>query len=391
MSALRTAQLDRPLDVSPSAPATVYDRHIAELVASAALLFAFDAAFPAPGAVYRANGGIAANVYVSGNYAQDATHVRGLRAAGVAPWPNYEVGLWELVSNRPAGQAAGRRGIADAIRCSFPANGTIWFPFSVDVSVDPTRYNQVAEAFRGIQDVNAGRYLISFYGQGGLAAYLRQNRIINQKCWLSASTSFPGYNASSPDICVWQQVGNFIPGYSTDRNVITDPYALNAWWPDGSPYGGSEVVTQADADLIAKTLWNWLFSPGGVDLDTASHVLVHAYENALAANKTASATLAAVNVVKANTDTVEATQILQNAQMVALKQQLAATTAAIPPAAPTLDAIITRIKSDVPGWEPTPQQLAAIAADIAGAIEPPTYESPPFQLTPTPPAPPAAS
>lgn len=215
----------------------------------AGVLYAFDAAFPAPPAVYRANGGIAANVYVSGNYGQSAAHVGALRSGGLGAWPNYEVGLWELVSNRAAGQAAGRRGIADAIRCGFPANGTIWFPFSVDVSVNPTQYNQVAEAFRGIQDVNAGRFLISFYGQGGLASYLRQNRIINQKCWLSASSSFPGYNQNSPDICLWQQVGNFIPGYSTDRNVITDVASLPAYWPSGSPYGGNNM-SQADIDAI---------------------------------------------------------------------------------------------------------------------------------------------
>jgi hypothetical protein len=218
---------------------TALDDLHAELIASAALLYAFDAAFPAPPSVYKANGAIAANVYVSGNFGQSSAHVNGMRAGGVAPWPNYEVALWELVSNRAAGQAAARRGIADALRCGFPADASIWFPFSVDVNVDPTQYHMVGDAFRGIQDINAGRFLISFYGQGALASYLRSNNIIDQKCWLSASASFHGWNPASPDICIWQQVGNFIPGYSTDRNVITDPYALHAWWLDGSPYAGT--------------------------------------------------------------------------------------------------------------------------------------------------------
>lgn len=228
--------------------------------AEAGALYAFDAAFPAPPSVYKANGGIAANVYVSGNYAQTAAHVAALRAAGVAPWPNYERGLWELVSNRAAGQAAARIGIADALRCGFPADGSIWFPFSVDVSVDPTRYNEVAQAFLGVQDINAGRYLISFYGQGQLAQYLRRQGLINQKCWLSASSSFPGYDQASPDICMWQQVGNFIPGHSTDRNVITDVRSLPAWWPTGSPYAAAGGIFMSLSDAEQQEMHDRIMS-----------------------------------------------------------------------------------------------------------------------------------
>lgn len=211
-------------------------------------LYAFDAASPPSGSigsalgaglVYKAHGGIAANVYVSGNFAQDAAHVNGLRADGIAPWSNYEVGLWELVQDGDdyaAGVRAGTRGIADAIRCAFPSNGTIWFPFSIDVSLDPTRFWEAANAFRGIQSINAGRFCISCYGEGALISYLRSHGVIHEKGWLSSSTSFPGYDRNSPDICVWQEVGNFIPGHNTDRNVITDPYALKAWWPTDSPY-----------------------------------------------------------------------------------------------------------------------------------------------------------
>lgn len=216
-------------------------------------LYAYDAAFPAPGVVYKAHGGVAANVYVSGTYAQNASHVAALRLAGIAPWPNYERGLWELVSNRAAGQAAAKIGIADAIRCGFPSNGTIWFPFSVDVSVNPTQYSQVADAFQGIQDINNGRYLISCYGQGGLIQYLRAHKVIDQKGWLSSSSSFPGYNRDSPDVCIYQEFGNFITGYSTDRNTITDVTALHAWWPDHSPYGGDDM-SATDVQAIINDL-----------------------------------------------------------------------------------------------------------------------------------------
>lgn len=341
------------------------ERIHSDLIAKAILLYAFDAAFPAPPSVYKSSGGIAANVYIAGNYAQGAAHVAALRAAGVGPWPNYEVGLWELVSNRSAGQAAGRSGIAGARNAGFPNNGTIWFPFSVDVAVDPTRYYQVADAFRGIQDVNIGQYLISFYGQGGLAAYLRANHIINQKCWLSASASFPGWNPSSSDICIWQQVGNFISGYSTDRNVITDVAALHAWWPSNSPYTGGLSVTDVQNILNAikacnddvNTNYQNLVQQIGEPTHPQTNSLRNAILNAIPS--------ADISAVKANTDTVEATQILQTQQLNALKAQVAGLNT------PTVDAIVAAIKADPPpGWSPTDSQLAAIAAAISKALPP---------------------
>lgn len=241
--------------VDPGRPASRYDAVITQLTASGALLYGFDAAFPAPASVYAGNGGVAVNVYVSGQYAQSAQHVAALRSAGLGPWPGYERGIRELISDRAAGRQAGSVGIGDAIRCGFPADGSIWFPFSVDTAVAPSEYPAVGEAFRGIQDVNAGRYRISLYGQGDLARWLRAQGIIRDECWLSASTSFPGWDAGSPDICIWQQIGNYIPGYSTDRNVITDAAALKAWWPDGSPYGGGMTGFGFDSAVKAEEVW----------------------------------------------------------------------------------------------------------------------------------------
>ncbi|HEY2088592.1 MAG TPA: hypothetical protein VGH54_21555 [Mycobacterium sp.] len=233
--------------------AVVEPRTLEQHVAAAAVLFAFDAAFPPPGSTYKANGGIATNVYLVGNFAQGAAHVKAQRAAGIAPWPGYELQPGELISDRPTGQAAGRAGIAAAIAAGFPADGSIWFQFSVDTAVATTDYHKVRDAFLGIQDVNAGRFRISCYGQGGLISYLRAQHAIAEKGWLSASSSFPGFNPSSPDICMWQQVGNFIPGYSTDRNVITDVAALHAWWPDNSPYvGDGDMTDDASVTKIVR-------------------------------------------------------------------------------------------------------------------------------------------
>jgi hypothetical protein len=210
-------------------------------------LYAFDAAFPPDPSVYAANGGIACNEYMVANFAQGAARIAADRAAGVAPWPNWERLPDALVSNRSVGQAAGNEGFAAAIAAGFPSNGTIIYPYSVDVSVDPTNYHLVGDAFLGINDVNHGRFLISCYGQGGLISYLRQQGLTQGLGWLSGSTSFPGYNQASPDICMWQEVGNFIPGASTDRNVITNVAALHAYWPDGSPYA---LPTLGDEPVI---------------------------------------------------------------------------------------------------------------------------------------------
>ena len=230
------------------------------------VLYAYDAAYAPNLASIKSSSGIAMNCYVSGTYAVDATWVNKIRAAGLGAWPNYERGLWELMQSANdyvAGQQAAQVGIADAIRCGFPKNGTIWFPFSVDVNVDPTRYNEVGSAFDGINNVNAGRYLISFYGQGGLGHYLRATNRIKEKIWLSSSYGFPGYNRDSAEVCIYQLIGDGSDPFgerhptvpSTDTNIITDVKALKAWWPNGSPYGGSNMTgfgfkTQAQADEI---------------------------------------------------------------------------------------------------------------------------------------------
>jgi hypothetical protein len=223
------------------------------------VLYAFDAAYPPDLATLKAAGGVAVNCYVSGSYAVTPSWVNQVRAAGLGAWPNYERNLWELVSTRVEGAAAARVGIGDAVRCGFPSDGTIWFPFSVDVDVPPARYHQVADAFRGVQDVNAGRYRISCYGQGDLIKYLRSARVITEKGWLSSSYGFPGWDPASGDICVYQLYGDgWLPQRAarhptingTDTNIITDPAALGAWWPDGSPYGKGLTMAQLD-DLLA--------------------------------------------------------------------------------------------------------------------------------------------
>lgn len=223
-------------------------------------LYAYDAAFAPDLNAIKANGGVAVNCYIAGQYAVDAQWVNKIRATGLAPWPNYEVALWELVSNRATGRAAATRAIAAAKACGFPSNGSIYFPFSVDVNVSPSQYSSVGEAFKGINDVNKGQYLIACYGQGGLIDYLHNQGLTQGKGWLSASSSFPGWNPDSSNVCLvqghrrvtggWQYLPS--PVANTDQNTITDINALRAWWPNSSPFvpGGNFMAGLTDAQQV---------------------------------------------------------------------------------------------------------------------------------------------
>lgn len=234
------------------------------------VLYAFDAASLIDLASVKSNGGIAVNAYVSGMFAVPKGYAQTVQKAGLGSWPNHEIGLWDLVSNRAAGQNVGRVSIANAIRAGYPANNTIWFPHSVDVNCPPDRFPDVAASFLGVQDFNAGRFKISLYGEGQLANYLRTKNIISEKCWLSSSYGFPGYDRNSADVCIYQLIGDGWEPFherhptigSTDTNIITDISALHALWPTGSTYIGSdEFMSMTPAERtallkdIAKEVW----------------------------------------------------------------------------------------------------------------------------------------
>jgi hypothetical protein len=215
----------------------------------------------------KAAGGIWLNLYVSGhpggmNPAPDG-FAKTVAAGGLGSNPNYERTLWELVSDRPTGQAAARIGIADAIRVGYPTDGTVALRFSVDVDLDPTRYHAAGAAFDGINDINAGRFRIGCYGQGGLIDYLNATRRTQAKGWLSGSSSFPGFNPASPNVCIVQghdSVGNGIgnPLAGSDINTITDPIGLAALWPANSPYGGHDMPLSPEDLLAIRTELQYL-------------------------------------------------------------------------------------------------------------------------------------
>jgi hypothetical protein len=171
--------------------------------------------------------------------------VRQIHALGMGFLPNWERGAGFLVScSRAEGVAAGREAVAALRALGVPDDGTVACPFSWDVNVAPSQYARCGIAADGIIDGLAGRYLFTAYGQGGLIDYFARTGRLQSEGWLSASSSFPGYDAASPRVALVQRVGSPVPG--TDQNILTDPANVHAWWPAGSPYAAGGTVSAQD-------------------------------------------------------------------------------------------------------------------------------------------------
>jgi len=211
-------------------------------------LYGYDAAYQPDLTSVKAAGGIAVNGYLTGRYATTTSTPAHALAAGLGWWATYEEDPAELVdATRAVGQQVGQKILAafkalrDNTGSALPLDGSLAVYPSVDTSVlDPTACDQ---AWLGLRDVLAGKVSVRYYGQGSIGDHLRRSGLLDGPFWLAAPTSWPGYSATDPNVCVVQEVGTNVP--STDRNhLITNPSALGALWPDGSPYGGD--VSQAD-------------------------------------------------------------------------------------------------------------------------------------------------
>lgn len=247
-------------------------------------LYLFDAAYaPSLSAVKRA-GGVAMNGYLTGLYANTTAQPAAVRAAGLGFLPTYEEGPAELVgATRSTGQAVGRKILSAFTAKRLPLDGSVAVYPSVDVSVaiDGTDHDADAcnEGWRGIRDVIAGKISVRAYAEGAVIDALVNAGLVDGKCWLAAPSSWPGYRPTDANVCVVQEVGSPVGG--TDRNhLVTDPHALGAWWPDGSPYGGDMALTNTDVENV----WKYrLLMDDGKTTWQANHVLKRAYTQAEAA------------------------------------------------------------------------------------------------------------
>lgn len=243
----------------------------------------------------------------------DKARVNQIRAMGMGFLPNWERGADYLVScGKAGGIGAGQEALAAMRALGVPDNGTVACPFSWDVNVNPGLYPQCGQVADGIIAGLAGHYLFSTYGQGGLIDYFRATGRMKVKGWLSGSTSFPGFNASGPNIAMVQShdaAGNWIntqvPG--TDVNTVIDPRALGAWWPAGSPYIGEQPVTPAEIQAIANAVW-----------DAQIHATAPDDKTPTSANHAASTWLTGLNTAAATIKTIAAAEAAQSAALAAL-------------------------------------------------------------------------
>ena len=215
-------------------------------------MYGYDAAYAPDLAAVKAAGGIAVNGYLTGRYASTTTQPAAALASGLGWWATYEEDPAELVhATREQGQAVARK-ILDAYTAKrdhhgrpLPLDGTAAVYPSVDVEVAAGDAAACDQAWLGLRDVLAGKLSLRYYGEGLVGAHLYRNGLVDGPWWLAAPTSWPGYDVTLPDICAVQLVGTDVPG--TDRNhLITNPSALGAIWPDGSPYARGELTMDAE-------------------------------------------------------------------------------------------------------------------------------------------------
>lgn len=255
-------------------------------------LYMYDGAYRPKLADVLAKGGIALNGYLTGIYANTTTQPQQARAAGLGFVPTYEEGPGELVG---ASRATGRR-VGDKIVKAFKDKG---IPLSPDIGVYPSvdvsvpidgndrDADQCNTGWLGIRDVIDGSISIRSYAEGAIIDALAKEKLVDGKCWLAAPTSWPGFNVNDQYICMVQLVGTDVTG--TDKNhLITDPYDMGAWWPDGSIYERNFMsdLTAAQLKQISDAVWGHLIPIDNQPKPTqwtADHTLQRAYTQAEAA------------------------------------------------------------------------------------------------------------
>lgn len=144
-----------------------------------------------------------------------------------------------------------------------PDDGSIRCSFSIDTQVPTSRFGEMAQKLDAANAGLGGHYQAFPYGQSSLIDWLGSHQslhTIRGKHWLMMSTWGQYYHTDSPYVCMVQEhnldgTWHSSPVAGTDLNLVTDPYAIGAYWPDGSPYGG-DVLTPDDI----KAIWDYPFA-----------------------------------------------------------------------------------------------------------------------------------
>lgn len=188
--------------------------------------------------------------YTDGPHGYTVATIRSIQARGHGIWWNHERGQLDLAGGAPAGTLAANEAMPAVVAAGTPLDGTIAIVYSVDGSVAQADFTKYDPAFKAIRAAHEGRFLIGFYGELALYKHLKALGLVDVKCWLSASSSFPGYDPNDPDVGVIQTVGTDLA--STDRDLVTDAAHLGVWYPPGSPYAPKPTPTEDQQMLIVR-------------------------------------------------------------------------------------------------------------------------------------------
>lgn len=219
------------------------------------MTFAYDGASMFDLAAAKAAAGIIATVYIVGSPGgmphADAARVSAIRAAGMGALPNWERAAdYFLTCSVADAKAAGVEALSACRALGFPADGSIQCAFSIDVQVPRSRFAEIGQKVDAIRAGLTSAYQVMVYAQSDLIDYLVQNGHLAGKQWLMGSTWDAPYNVASPNVCMVQShdaAGNWLNSHvsGTDVNTVTDPSAVKAWWPDGSPYATPTNIMEA--------------------------------------------------------------------------------------------------------------------------------------------------
>jgi len=210
--------------------------------------FLYDAAYAPDLDKVKANGGVAMSVYLTGIYESTCAQPAQLHEKGLGVLGNYEEAIDELLyCGHDGGVDIGRRAAEAYMAKGAPGGVGLGIVFSVDLSVDESAFGAISRSFDGIREGLDGRFVPKVYGEGALIDYLVAHGKVEGKQWLSASTSFPGFDAADLHVGKVQLVGGPVPG--TDQDVLTDADGLGIWWPAGSPHHNAAQATHLEDDM----------------------------------------------------------------------------------------------------------------------------------------------
>jgi hypothetical protein len=286
-------------------------------------LYAFDGASAFDLSAAKAHGGIAATTYIRGTPGgmphADAARVAEIRRDALGASPNWEATADYFGTCSLAGATwAGTDALRALRELGYPDDGTIAVSFSFDFDVPAGRYPEMGAKVRAITAALGGHYRTMIYGQESLIIYLVVNGYVTGKHWLMMSRFGQAYDPGASYFCMVQGhdiAGNWInsPVPGTDINTVTDPHALYAWWPAGSPYEQGDLpMLAADIKAIAVATANEVWNVENL-AGTSNHVASYWLTNL---NRLVGQVLAAV---QAQTDVS-----LTDAQVSAIAAQIAA-------------------------------------------------------------------